>query len=348
MPHATPIYSKRIQKGDALLGDMRMLVRSWADSIGAEDTQAAQQGCLPVIIITEKDLENDPKSLDGFWPGMEDISVSAEMRLANLKSDLDKIHKSWTKSLLTDLADPVIQGIFELLKKSEKKLLNDFIQAKELPDEITQEFLAALQQALSGLKRVALSTGIVKKVLFPEDVPVTLEELKAKFNGYLVDVGKGQDPRHIRVVFESGSGGASTSAGGTSKPKLIIPEGVSPDVVAFYEGRSDAQERINRNKRLVDELKALYQRSQVDGDVLPAFLQLDIALSALEVHHIIPLAEGGDDERHNMIVTTATMHNLIHAAAKQNKCDVTLTMKCMTFHGKNVPVHVDLNHNGDQ
>ena len=29
--------------------------------------------------ITEKDLENEPRSPDGFWPSMEDTSVSAEI-----------------------------------------------------------------------------------------------------------------------------------------------------------------------------------------------------------------------------------------------------------------------------
>ncbi len=121
-------------------------------------------------VLTEKDLENDPKSPDGFWPSMEDTSMSCEARLASLKTELEKIHKSWTKSLLNDLADPVIQSHFELLKAPQKKMLRDFMAAKELPDEISQEFLTAIQQALSA-GRVARAPRRPEKSIVPRRQP---------------------------------------------------------------------------------------------------------------------------------------------------------------------------------
>jgi hypothetical protein len=62
---------------------------------------------------------------------MESTTMSAEARLTNLKAELEKIHKSWTKSLLNDLADPVIQSHFDLLKLAQEKMLKDFTAAKE-------------------------------------------------------------------------------------------------------------------------------------------------------------------------------------------------------------------------
>lgn len=153
-------------------------------------------------VLTDKDLENDPKSPDGFWPGMEDTSVSAETRLAGLKNELEKIHKSWTKSLLNDLADPVIQGNFELLKAPQKKLLKDFMAAKELPDEISQEFLAAIQQALSGLTKLPVRLEDLKKALFPDGSPATPAEFKERFAAYLDQILKGRDAAKVRLVIE--------------------------------------------------------------------------------------------------------------------------------------------------
>ena len=153
-------------------------------------------------VLTEKDLENDPKSPDGFWPGMEDTSVSSEVRLTNLKADLEKIHKSWTKNLLKDLDDPVIQGNFDLLKAPQKKLLKEFTAAKELPDEISQEFLTAIQQALTGLAKLTVRLDDLKAALFPDGSPATHAEFKERFNAYLDKILKGRDAAKVRLVIE--------------------------------------------------------------------------------------------------------------------------------------------------
>jgi Asp-tRNA(Asn)/Glu-tRNA(Gln) amidotransferase C subunit len=154
------------------------------------------------IAISEKDLENEPRSADGFWPNMEDTSVSAETRLKNLKTELDRIHKAWTKSLLNDLADPVIESNFDLLKPAQKKMLKDFMAEKELPDDISQEFLAALQSALSGLSKLSIKLDELKKVLFPDGSPATPAEFKERFTDYLDKLLKGRDPGKIRLAIE--------------------------------------------------------------------------------------------------------------------------------------------------
>ncbi len=153
-------------------------------------------------VLTDKDLDNDPKSPDGFLPGMEDTSVSADMRLAGLKTELEKIHKSWTKSLLNDLADPVIQANLELLKAPQKKLLQDFAAAKELPDEISADFLTAIQQALSGLAKLPVRLEDLKKALFPDGSPATPAEFKERFTAYLDQILKGREAAKIRLVIE--------------------------------------------------------------------------------------------------------------------------------------------------
>jgi hypothetical protein len=153
-------------------------------------------------VLTEKDLENDPKSSDGFWPSMEDTSISAGQRLDGLKTSLNQIHKSWTKSLLNDLADPVIQSHFDLLKTPQKKMLKEFMDAKELPDDISQEFLAAIQHALSGLAKLPVRLDDLKKALFPDGSPATPAEFKERFAAYLDQILKGRDAAKVRLVIE--------------------------------------------------------------------------------------------------------------------------------------------------
>ncbi len=152
--------------------------------------------------LTENDLESEPRSPDGFWPSMEDISISAETRLKNLKVELDRIHKGWTKSLLADLNDPVIQDNFDLLKPAQKKMLKGFMADKELPDDISQEFLTALQSALSGLSKLPIKLDELKKILFPDGSPATPAEFKERFTDYLDKLLKGRDAAKVRLVIE--------------------------------------------------------------------------------------------------------------------------------------------------
>jgi hypothetical protein len=150
--------------------------------------------------LTEKDLENEPKT--DFWPSMEEVSISAVTRLANLKTELEKIYKSWTQTLLNDLADPVTQSHFDLLKVTQKKMLNEFSEAKELPDTISQEFLAAIQQALSGLSKIQVRMDDFRNALFPDGSPATVEEFRKRFNDYVDQLLKGRDANKVRLVLD--------------------------------------------------------------------------------------------------------------------------------------------------
>jgi hypothetical protein len=115
---------------------------------------------------------------------------------------LVKLHANWTKQLLNDLADPVIQENFELLKPAQKKVLNAFIKDKELPDELSAEFLAALKEALSGLAKLPVRIDDLKKALFPDDGPATAQEFKERFGAYLEQCLKGRDANKVRLVIE--------------------------------------------------------------------------------------------------------------------------------------------------
>jgi hypothetical protein len=149
--------------------------------------------------LTEKDLESEPRA--DFWPTMEDYSVSAETRLANLKSELERIHTAWTQALLNDLNDPVTQNNFDLLKPAQKKMLQDFTKSKRLPDEISKDFLEALQQALSGLTKIEFDLAGLKSALFPDGSPSTPEEVRKRMNEFIDKLLKGRDASKVRIVI---------------------------------------------------------------------------------------------------------------------------------------------------
>jgi hypothetical protein len=153
--------------------------------------------------LTERDLDADPKCPHcGFWPSMEGITSSADAILESLRLDLDKMQKSWTQSLLTSLEDPVVQGNFGLLKPRQRKVLEDFIRAKELPDEISNDFLQTLQEVLSGLSKVPIRLFDLKSALFPDGSPTTPAELKVRFEHFVSGLLKGKDAGKTRIILE--------------------------------------------------------------------------------------------------------------------------------------------------
>lgn len=155
--------------------------------------------------LTASDLQLTP-SAGEFFPAMEaGGDISAEQRLRNLKDKLQAVHTAWTKALLNDLEDPVTQEHLDLLKPAERKLVEDFRKAKELPDSVSAPFVTALQQALSGLSRVPVSPQKLFAKLFPSGTPATVEEMKERFASFAEELVRGQDRSKVRLVPETTS-----------------------------------------------------------------------------------------------------------------------------------------------
>jgi hypothetical protein len=64
-------------------------------------------------------------------------------------------------------------------------MLKDLMAAKELPDEISQDFLGAVQQALSGMAKLPGRLDDLKKAIFPNGSPATPAESKERFGKHL-------------------------------------------------------------------------------------------------------------------------------------------------------------------
>lgn len=133
----------------------------------------------------------------------------------------------------------------------------------------------------------------------------------------------------------SAGSGTRTASGGSAWAGSDDAE-----VSAFYAGQP---EKLERNRRLVRELKAIYRASQITGDTLPGGLPADRLVDVLEVHHIVALGKGGEDSRTNMIVVSPTLHALIHA---DSDCAIDLHARRIVLFGANLALNVAPNHNG--
>jgi hypothetical protein len=71
-----------------------------------------------------------------------------------------------------------------------------------LPDKLTQDFIQALKEVLSGLVKVSVKTEDLRQALLCGGAPATPTEMKKRFDDYIDDLTKGKEPNKVRLVLE--------------------------------------------------------------------------------------------------------------------------------------------------
>lgn len=122
--------------------------------------------------------------------------------LQQLDDELDRLLEGWQQTLLDNLDDPIIQANFDLLKASARELIKKFVASKKLPDPVPPDFVSAVQEALSGLEKIGVTSEDIKKALLQGGSPATPDDLRKRFEAFLNDRCKGKDASKLRFVVE--------------------------------------------------------------------------------------------------------------------------------------------------
>lgn len=139
----------------------------------------------------------------GFRPANEQGDLlPASNILKQLDDELDRLIGGWAQTLLDNLDDPIIQENFDLLKPAARSIVDGFISSKSLPDPVAPEFVATIQEALSGLEKVNVSGADIRQALLQGGSPATPEDLRKRFESFLNDRCKGKDTTKLRFVVE--------------------------------------------------------------------------------------------------------------------------------------------------
>ena len=137
-----------------------------------------------------------------YRPSIEPPTVAANAALDRLDNELDTLIANWTQTLLTNLEDPTTQSNLDLLRREPRKLVDAFLQSRELPKAISQDFIQALQEVLSALIKVEVTTKHLRAALIAGGSPVTPVEMKKRFDAYLDELTKGKEQGKVRIVLE--------------------------------------------------------------------------------------------------------------------------------------------------
>lgn len=160
-------------------------------------------GLKSCFALTEQDIETSPVCPHcSFKPSVESATVAASAVLAQMDDGLDKLVEVWVRTLLTNLDDPTTKGNLALLKAGPRKLVDGFIKKKSLPDDLSQDFIQALKEALSGLTKVSVKMEDLRIAILAGGSPATPAELKKRFEEYLDQLTKGRDPHKVRIILE--------------------------------------------------------------------------------------------------------------------------------------------------
>lgn len=153
--------------------------------------------------LTEKELRAAPECPHcGFRPALEAVGTPAGAALESVDAELDRLLDAWTNTLLENLTDPTTKEQLELLRGNEKGRVESFIEEKELPDAMDDEFLEALRNVLQGLSKVSVTSEELRSALLSGGAPATLQELRKRFERLLEEKTRGKDPDRVRVVVE--------------------------------------------------------------------------------------------------------------------------------------------------
>lgn len=138
-----------------------------------------------------------------FRPSAEQLElIPAANRLHKLDDDLDQLVANWQQTLLENLEDPFTQDSLGLLPAASKKLIDAFLTSRKLPDPMTTEFANAVQEALSGLEKIAVKGDEIKQALLQGGSPATPDELRKRFDTFMNERCKGKDATKLRFVIE--------------------------------------------------------------------------------------------------------------------------------------------------
>ena len=162
-------------------------------------------GLKTCFALSGQDLDQNPICPHTGYRPMENPqgAQSASDVLVGLDDRLDTLVTDWTTTLLSNLDDPTVAGNIELISDPDgKSEVAAFMKSRELPEPISDAFIQALRDALTGLEKVAVAQGSLRDALMSGGLPCTVDELKSRFDAYVAGLTKGKNASKVRVVVE--------------------------------------------------------------------------------------------------------------------------------------------------
>ena len=122
-------------------------------------------------------------------------------KLENIETRLESLLDEWTKSLLNTISDPIVASQKEYLSAGQQKVIDAFIETKELPKRVDDFFIKAIQALLKGFEPVVVDADdlIEKLTKLP---PLDEAAFRQKVNDLIAGYTKGKDAGKLRIIVK--------------------------------------------------------------------------------------------------------------------------------------------------
>src|SRR5690606_126295 len=136
--------------------------------------------------------------------GTRDSGLSNAAAVLNaLDDELDRMLENWTKTLISNLEDPITQANMDLLKIDDREPLEAFIKSKELPVPLDSNFVHALKEVLSGLVKAPVKAQELQQALQVTDRHASPAEKTKRVEEHIHQLRKRHDPAKPRIGTQS-------------------------------------------------------------------------------------------------------------------------------------------------
>jgi Family of unknown function (DUF6079) len=197
------------RKSDLLYGDERLKRLQTLSAIELlpvqqlKDIKIRLAGLKTCYSITSRVLESSPLCQEcNFKPALEDSMAPARNILTSLEDGLDGLQEEWVKTLLADLEDTSARENLPLISPDHREFIEDFLNSRTLPEPLTQEFISAVSEALTSLRKVTIGSEDLRTALLDGGSPATPEEMQERFERFLDARVGSTDPGRVRIVLE--------------------------------------------------------------------------------------------------------------------------------------------------
>ena len=122
-------------------------------------------------------------------------------RLDDIESRIDGLLFDWTNTLLNTITDPFAQDQMQYLSGEQRRVIEDFVRLKKLPEKVDVFFVDAVKALLDGFEAVELSAGELIDEL--ENLgPCDVATFRKKIDSYINSYTKGKDQDKLRLVLK--------------------------------------------------------------------------------------------------------------------------------------------------
>jgi hypothetical protein len=125
---------------------------------------------------------------------------TAKALLENLEAELRKLQDEWVRTLLDALREAEVREQVALLDPADREAVSSFVETGELPSPVTDGFVRALNQVFERFEVRRVRPDEVWRALFPEQVPATPQDVRARFERFLGGLAAGVPEEKVRIV----------------------------------------------------------------------------------------------------------------------------------------------------